>query len=157
KHPRDALQELGDLPVKELELASFQGEPLYLATAGRGETRIVPMHSPPVAALGTDRIVAAVKAAPGAGQSAALQVLDDYDAYYLDRRRARPLPVVLVQLHDDNRTRYYIDPKTGRIAGTYGARGWISRWLYHGLHSFDFPWLYRYRPLWDIVVISLLA
>jgi hypothetical protein len=24
------------------------------------------------------------------------------------------------------------------------------------LHSLDFPWLYKYRPLWDIVVILLM-
>ena len=29
----------------------------------------------------------------------------------------------------------------------------INRWLYHGLHSLDFPFLYYRRPLWDIVVI----
>jgi hypothetical protein len=28
--------------------------------------------------------------------------------------------------------------------------------LYNGLHSLDFPWLYNYRPLWDIVVITLM-
>ena len=40
--------------------------------------------------------------------------------------------------------------------GTYSSRNWVSRWLYHGLHSLDFPWLYNYRPLWDIVVITLM-
>jgi hypothetical protein len=34
-----------------------------------------------------------------------------------------------------------------------GAR-W-NRWLYHGLHNLDFPFLYYKRPLWDIVVILL--
>ena len=53
-------------------------------------------------------------------------------------------------------TRYYIDPKTATIASHYNSRGWVNRWLYHGLHSLDFPWLYKYRPLWDIVVISLM-
>ena len=33
----------------------------------------------------------------------------------------------------------------------------MSRWLYHGLHSLDFPWLYNYRPLWDIVVITFMV
>ena len=42
------------------------------------------------------------------------------------------------------------------MVGSYSARSWVSRWLYHGLHSLDFPWLYRYRPLWDIVVISFM-
>ena len=83
-------------------------------------------------------------------------MLDQYDAYYLDRRRERPLPVVLARLNDATDTRYYISPKTGRVVGTYSSRGWMNRWLYHGLHSFDFPWLYNYRPLWDIVVITFM-
>jgi hypothetical protein len=32
-----------------------------------------------------------------------------------------------------------------------GAR-W-NRWLYHGFHSLDFPFMYYRRPLWDAVVI----
>jgi hypothetical protein len=32
----------------------------------------------------------------------------------------------------------------------------VNRWRYHGLHSLDFPWLYNHRPLWDIVVITLM-
>ena len=74
----------------------------------------------------------------------------------LDRRRERPLPVILALLNDANATRYYIDPKTARIVSTYTSRGWVNRWLYHGLHSLDFPWLYNYRPLWDIVVITFM-
>jgi len=57
---------------------------------------------------------------------------------------------------DDQRTRYYIDPHTARIVGTYATRNWTSRWLYHGLHSLDFPWLYDHRPAWDIVVIAFM-
>jgi hypothetical protein len=33
--------------------------------------------------------------------------------------------------------------------------GRLNRWLYHGLHSLDFPFLYTRRPLWDLVVIVL--
>jgi hypothetical protein len=92
-----------------------------------------------------------------AGQNLAdLRVMDAYDAYYLDRRRESPLPVVYAEMNDPVRTRYYIDPKTARVVGNYSTRNWVSRWLYHGLHSLDFPWLYNYRPLWDIVVITLM-
>ena len=84
-------------------------------------------------------------------------MIDQYDAYYLDRRRERPLPVILARLNDAADTRYYINPKTGRVVGTYSSRGWMNRWLYHGLHSLDFPWLYNYRPLWDIVVITFMV
>ena len=76
-----------------------------------------------------------------------LRIMEEYDAYYLDRRRERPLPVIYARLNDAVGTRYYIDPKTATIAGQYSARNWVNRWLYHGLHSLDFPWLYKYRPL----------
>jgi hypothetical protein len=29
--------------------------------------------------------------------------------------------------------------------------------LYTGLHSLNFPFLYNYRPLWDIVVIAFMV
>ena len=59
-------------------------------------------------------------------------------------------------MNDAVGTRYYIDPKTATIVERYSSRQWVSRWLYHGLHSLDLPWLYNYRPLWDIVVITLM-
>jgi hypothetical protein len=83
-----------------------------------------------------------------------VRVIDQYDRYYLDRHRQQPLPVILIRLNDSDQTRYYIDPRTAQVAGSYSARGWMSRWLYHGLHSLDFPWLYNHRPAWDIIVIA---
>jgi hypothetical protein len=85
-----------------------------------------------------------------------LRMMEEYDAYYLDRHGERPLPVIYARMNDAVGTRFYIDPNTARVVGNYSARNWISRWLYHGLHSLDFPWLYKYRPLWDIVVITLM-
>lgn len=66
------------------------------------------------------------------------------------------LPVVLVRLRDAENTRYHLDPKTARVVGNYSSSGWVTRWLYHGLHSWDFPWLYKHRPLWDIAVIAFM-
>jgi hypothetical protein len=86
-----------------------------------------------------------------------LSLLQQYDRYYLDRRRERPLPVVVAQLHNADRTRVYINPKTARVVAVYESPEWISRWLYHALHSLDFPWLYNHRPLWDIVVITFMT
>jgi hypothetical protein len=64
--------------------------------------------------------------------------------------------VILATINDAEETRYYIDPKTARVVGGYTNRNWVARWLYNGLHSLDFPWLYNYRPLWDIVVITFM-
>ena len=59
-------------------------------------------------------------------------------------------------MNDAAHTRYYIDPKTASIVATYSDRNSARRWLYNGLHSLNFPWLYNNRPLWDIVVITFM-
>ena len=157
KSPREALLQLSNLPVKELELTSIAGEPVYVATLARGETRIVPVHGEPAREVGAARIIDTLRSSVGPARIAELRLLEDYDAYYLDRHHARPLPVVLLRLNDADHTRYYVDPRTARVVGGYSSRSWTSRWLYHGLHSLNFPWLYKRRPLWDIVVIGFMA
>lgn len=151
KSPSDALAEVTDFPVRELELTSFLGEAVYLATGSRTELRIVPVRGSTLAGFGAERIAAKLrKAIPAAD----LRMLDHYDAYYMDRLHPLPLPVVMLGLNDG--ARYYIDPKTARILATYSSKDWVSRWLYHGLHSLNFPLLYGHRPLWDIVVLSFM-
>lgn len=81
--------------------------------------------------------------------------LDRYDAYYYDRHGALPLPVLRVRFGDEVGTWLYLNPKRGEILRKEERLSRLNRWLYHGLHSLDFPWLYQQRPLWDIVVIAL--
>jgi len=152
---RAAIAALASFAVKELEFTSFAGQPAYVATNARGQTRVVPMRGDPMQAFDVEAVMRVVREASG-NSLAELRVMDEYDAYYLDRRRERPLPVIYARMNDAVGTRYYIDPKTARVVDSYSQEGWVSRWLYHGLHSLDFPWLYKYRPLWDIVVITLM-
>jgi hypothetical protein len=157
KSPKDAIAQLAGLQVKELEFTSFMGAPGYLATLADGTTRIVPVDGEPIAGFTAEQIIEVVKKAAGPDGIAEIKAIDQYDMYYLDRRRERPLPVVLARLNDEEKTRFYIDPKTSRVVSTYSSRNWMSRWAYHGLHSLDFPWLYNYRPLWDVVVITFMV
>ena len=83
-------------------------------------------------------------------------MVTSYEAYYLDRHQQHPLPALFVRLNDASGSMFYIDPKTARLVEAYGGRSRLNRWLYHGLHSWDLPWLYRYRPAWDIFVLVLL-
>jgi hypothetical protein len=156
KHPRQVLTELADFKVKDLELTSFGGRSVYIATLADGGTRIVPVDGGPMLMFEPDQIIEVVKEVAGP-TLADVRTIDQYDRYYLDRKRERPLPVIRVELNDPDRTRYYINPKTARVIAGYTAGSWMNRWLYHGLHSLDFPWLYNYRPLWDIVVITFMV
>jgi len=155
KPPAMALASVREFQVKELEYVSYDGKPHYLATNGRGETRVIPVHGKPMPAFDANELMSRVRAQAGNGL-AELTLIHEYDAYYLDRLRRRPLPVIYARMNDAVGTRYYIDPKTATIVESYSAREWVGRWLYRGLHSLDFPWLYKYRPLWDIVVITLM-
>ena len=54
--------------VKELELTSFAGEPVYLATLARGDTRIIPLEGEPQTEFDRQRIIDVVtKAAEASG------------------------------------------------------------------------------------------
>ena len=150
-----ALASVREFQPKELEFISFAGEPLYLATNGRGESRVIPVHGEPMPAFDSGELMRRVREQAGS-RLAELSLMHEYDAYYLDRLRRRPLPVIYARINDAAGTRYYIDPRTAAIVESYSSREWVSRWLYHGLHSLDLPWLYKYRPLWDIVVITLM-
>ena len=156
KSPREALAQLGPaFQVKQLELSSFASDPMYIATGARGETRVVRMRGEPLESFDPSRILNVVTSAAGVAEA---RLMTQYDAYYLDRTGQRPLPVLFVQLNDEAHSRYYIDPKTAQVVGSYrsSTESWVNRWLYHGLHSINFPWLYNYRPAWDIVVLTLM-
>ena len=81
--------------------------------------------------------------------------LEEYDSYYYDRFGAQALPVLRVRYEDAEETWLYLDPFRGAIARKEERLTRVNRWLYHGLHSLDFPFLYDKRPLWDVVVILL--
>ena len=135
---------------------SFPGRPAYLATLADGETRVLSFDGTIKQEFDRDRLIELITNATRALGLAEIRVLTRYDAYYLDRRRERPLPVLRVRFNDREQSRYYVDPKTALVVGSHRISRWMTRWLYHGLHSLDFPWLYDYRPLWDIVVITFM-
>jgi hypothetical protein len=156
-HPRDVLGRNRNLPIKELEFSSFAGEPMFAANLGGGLTRMLQLDGTRVERFEQRRIAEIVRGAAAEPARVETRVIDQYDLYYLDRDRQRPLPVILALMNDAENSRYYIDPKTARVVGSYSNRNWVGRWLYNGLHSLNFPWLYNYRPLWDIVVIFFMV
>jgi hypothetical protein len=83
-------------------------------------------------------------------------MLGDEDAYYFRRDDAFVLPVYRVILNDLDNTRYYIDPKTGALLQRIDSNGRRYRWLFDGPHRMDFASWMRARPLWDIIVLTLM-
>ena len=157
KHPRLALAQAAPvLAVKELEVTSFAGKPVYLAREAMERSLIVPMEGVAAQEFPQDRIVEVIASASRPATLAEARLVVTQEAYYVDRHHERPLPVLFVRLNDPAGSMYYIDPRTARVVQGYTTGSRWNRWLYHGLHSLDLPWLYLYRPAWDIVVLTLM-
>ena len=154
--PRDLLAKNSHLDVKELEWTSFAGIPLFNANLSGGKSQLLSLDGATVNGFDTNRIIEIVRSAVPNPSTIDIGVIDQYDLYYLDRTRQRPLPVIRVLMNDQENTRYYIDPKSARVVSTYSNRNWVNRWLDSALHSLSFPFLYNHRPLWDIVVITFM-
>ncbi len=157
EHPRDALARVdSSLTVKELDLAFFGGEPVYLAAEAPQRSLIIPVQGTPQEQFDQGRLVEVLTKAAQPHTLTEVRVVQEYEAYYIDRDYGLPLPVLFVRLNDSESSIYYVDLRTGKIVQSYGTGSRWNRWLYHGLHSFDLPWLYRNRPAWDIAVLVLM-
>lgn len=160
--------------ARELEIVQVAGEPLVRAfrtpphdvAAWNGPFRRAPVRLPhafvaltrpgaPFARLAASVTARAARAAMPGAAVADEAWLDAYDAYYYDQHGTLPLPVLRVRFADEARTWLYVDPSRGEAVLNHTVRSRAERWLYHGLHSLDFPWLYRTRPLWDVLLVVL--
>jgi hypothetical protein len=165
---------------KELDFFQFRGEPYFVAYLPPSASEGPPWRNSDIAAA-TNRVidrkhvfVSALRPEAGTFQTFEKERMWDvaraampdvpmqdaawingYDTYYYDQKGFKSLPVLRVRYADPQETWLYLDPKHGVIASRYERASRWNRWLYHGFHSLDFPFMYYKRPLWDIVVILL--
>jgi hypothetical protein len=157
KSPREALSEISPaLNAKEVEFGLVDGRAFYIITQDAAHMRVVPVDGPPAMELDRQRLIELVRKASQPIGIAEARFIDQYDAHYLDRTGELPLPVLYVRMNDPQQSRFYIDPRTARVVGSYSADRWPERWLYHGFHSINLPLLYKHRPAWDIAVLFLM-
>ncbi len=169
-------------PLKELDFFQFRGEPYFIAYAPPPAPEAAPWRNIDVSAASALNIdhqyvmVSALRPEQGVFTSFAKDRMWDvarsampdvpiadaawlnaYDSYYYSHTGMKPLPVLRIRYADARGTWLYLDPQRGIIASRLERGSRWNRWLYHGFHSLDFPFLYYKRPLWDIVVILLSA
>lgn len=83
------------------------------------------------------------------------QWLSQHDNYYYSMDTNLSLPVYRVIYEDGERA--YFDGVSGDLTSFFDSALIDRRWYFTGLHSIDFaPWL-RARPVWDFVVLFLMA
>jgi hypothetical protein len=171
---------LGDRPAKEVEYARMLDEPYFVVRRGsiaRDEEDRERLHQPYAirhARIEDDRllvaarpfevrrdlfdrgeIVARITAAVEESSPIESQLLTEYDSYYYSRVGQIPLPALRIKFDDPAHTWVYVDPSLSQVVTTINKWGRVERWVYHGLHSLDFAFLYNSRPTWDIVMIVI--
>jgi uncharacterized iron-regulated membrane protein len=62
-----------------------------------------------------------------------------------------------ITLDDPSATWVHLDGMTGEIVSVMDRSRRAYRWWFNGLHSLDFPGLVQRRPVWDVVMLILLA
>jgi len=143
--------------AKEVELIQFMDAPFYRVQDQEGRTLLLTADHGPAMKDGfteAELLAAASAAMPGVRSQEAVW-LTSYDSYYYDRAGERPLPVLRVKYADADNSWLYLSARDGAIVQRETAGGRPVRWLYHGLHSLDFPGLYQAGWLWDVVILTL--
>jgi len=166
--------------IKEIELARIQDEHYYMVRlahdpgadkrperlhqpyyiTGRAETDRLLVRADTLQVrrdtFSAESLVARLRTAVPDAPIVEQQMLTEYDSYYYSRQHLTPLPVLRVKFADPGETWFYIDPSNSTMLSQVTRLSRVERWLYNGLHSFDFPVFYDMRPAWDIAMILLL-
>lgn len=151
------IQSLGSF--QELEINAVAGSGVLVARSG-SEQRTYSMSSSGKSVapeLPMSLVLAAVQNAwPEFGVISSGQT-GAGDVYSQLRESKLPADTLRVQLNDVGETWVHIDPFSGEILMVMDRGRRLYRWLFNGLHSLDFPGLVNRRPLWDVVIVSLMA
>ena len=140
-----------------LELAPFAGRIAVIAYDADGRATRLDAETLAPAPLDAAELERSARMLVPGVPIASAELVSTEDAYYFSHHRRRPLPVYRVILADEAATRYYLDPTSGRLLLKVDAAQRGYRWLFEGLHRFDFAAVLRSRPLWDVLMIVLLA
>jgi len=154
--PAEAVKRCGkSIEVKALTLLGLRGKPYYLCESRIGTSRVLAADAKgrePLKSLSLSEVTE-----HPFGDSVSVALLSGPDAYHRPSHfePAMAFPVARLVWFDEAATWVYIDLSTGIRIRTVGRRGRLERWLYQGLHSLDFPWLYRRPILWQVVIVGL--
>lgn len=146
-----------DDAIVSVASAPLDGQLYLIATKPNGERlRFDPTGA--AAPLAPPDLRTMASAVAGDGPVPALERITEEDSYYFSHHKeVVTLPAYRLVRDDAESTRYYFDAVSGQLLSKVDAGGREYRWLHEGLHRFDFFAALRARPLWDIVMLVLMA
>jgi hypothetical protein len=140
--------------ITRLAAAPFDGQLYLLGYRGTQVQRLDAKLAPaPPTQLQVER--AATLLAGGLPHQ--VELLTAGDDYYYSGHEQRSLPVYRVVLNDRGQNRYYLNADSLQLIDKIDTERRWYRWLFEGLHRFDFAAALRQRPWWDVLMLTLLG
>lgn len=91
------------------------------------------------------------------GSNYKIELMTDYDNYYIHKRYKYPLPVYKVTVDDPDKSLYYINPETTETR-YFNTNIRARKWTYQALHSFSIKWFLDRPVIWNILMwISMIG
>ena len=153
------LEYIHSLPAfREMAVQAAGSTPFAVVHFVEG-SQIFFLDSPQQAAapeLPVSMISRAIEAAWPGAKIESMATVAANDKYVQLRTSGVPPTTVRVKLGEQGSTWVHVDSATGEIISVMDSSRRFYRWVFNGLHSFDFPGLVKHRPLWDIVIVALL-
>jgi hypothetical protein len=151
----EILQQLAGADVREASFMWALGKPQIVLADQIGRTRVIDALTGHDRVLGENELASQASGLFANARLVATERLVEEDAYWYSRRADVTLPVLRFKFDDVDQTWAHVDPRTGRLVGWLRASDRIHRWLFNSLHSFDFAWLLKSPPAWDVLMWTL--
>jgi uncharacterized iron-regulated membrane protein len=146
--------------VKEVELVQVTQIPLYAVRYAERRSLVVSADSRERHRwryLPDDILAPAAAATLPKAAIVRTDLLQRYDSYYYANDGSLPLPAVRFYFNDANETWLHIDPAGAQAMEKIDRSRRTYRWLYSGLHTFDFPALAAFPMLRNTLMVTLCA
>lgn len=138
--------------LKSVEWSGVDTIPVYIIAEGKKERYIDARGSQPKElSLDKQLIMDNVKRLHGPQTTMAVELMHDYDNYYLSRHGMMALPVYRIDVNDEDHTTYYVNPKNGSTR-MFDNNKRVRKWVFSGIHYLNIHFLTSRPVLWTVVI-----
>lgn len=150
--------QLGDA-VKEVLLTKVGGASYYVFRSDSEQQVVMSavMAQAPAPKFALDTLAQAAKTVIPAQQIDWSEITQGDLYYYSTAHNPRPFSGLRIVLDDPAQTWIHIDTKTGQLMELMDDSRRVYRWLFHGLHSWDFPFLLEHDRQRRLVLLGFCA
>lgn len=138
--------------IKMIQWSHFQNLPIYNVVVGDTEICIDASSSEiKELNLSQSQIEKAVQDVHTENTLKSVTLINEYEEYYLSRKRGLVLPVYKIEVDNADNSLYYIDPKTGDFKYLNKSRK-AKKWIFSALHYLNIKYLVERPVLWSIAI-----